>query len=231
MGLSASEFIGSNQFNYFFLKKGYFTSLDIQNNNPIFETQKASTTDSKIVSCYETSNNYIVCFYQNSEYKYTMIVYNYDLIEQASLEIAEGISSSGYDRLFFKCIHFFGETGVFGYFNNEENRKIIFKFKKYSNNEISDYYSTISELSIDNIFFNHNSVKGSDMIKIQDKKFYYVGISLNKEILYIISIYNYYNENIVTRIYSINLKNLYNYKISLLSINLYSKFISSLFKK
>ena len=69
------------------------------------------------------------------------------------------------------------------------------------------------------------------MIKIQDKKFYYVGISLNKEILYIISIYNYYNENIVTRIYSINLKNLYNYKISLLSINLYSKFISSLFKK
>ena len=160
-----------------------------------------------------------------------MIVYDYDLIEQATLEIAEGLSTFGYAQLFFKCIHFFGETGIFGYFNNEENRKIIFKLKKYSNNEISDYYSTISELSIDNIFFNHNSIKGSDMIKIQDKKFYYVGISLNKEILYIISIYNYYNENIVTRIYSINLKNLYNYKISLLSINLYSKFISSLFKK
>ena len=66
---------------------------------------------------------------------------------------------------------------------------------------------TFSELPINDIFFNCDNVKTSDMIKIEDKKFYYVGLSINGEILYIVSIYNYYNENFVSRIYSINLKN------------------------
>ena len=64
------------------------------------------------------------------------------------------------------------------------------------------------------------------MIKIEDKKFYYVGLSINGEILYIVSMYNYYNENFVSRIYSINLKNVNNYKITnVLKINLYKYFL------
>ena len=226
ISFSACLYQQTTEFKYFFIKKGYFTSLDILNNNPVFETQKADTTDAKISSCYETTKNFIVCFYQNNEYKYIMIVYDYDLIEQTSIEIAEGISTNKHDRLFFKCVHFFEETGVFGYFNNEENRKIIFQFKKFSDNEISNHYQTFSELPINDIFFNCDNVKTSDMIKIEDKKFYYVGLSINGEILYIVSIYNYYNENFVSRIYSINLKNLYNYKITnVLKINLYKKFL------
>ena len=152
-----------------------------------------------------------------------MIVYDYDLIVQSSIEIAVGISTFGYDNLFFKCVHFFEETGVFGYFNNDENRKFIFQFKKFSNNQIIDHFQTISELPINDISFNINNVKTSDMIKIEDKKFYYVGLSVNGEILYIISIYNYYSENLVSRIYSININNLYSYKISfVLKINLNS---------
>ena len=224
--MNASEFQQGEQYNYFFIKKGYFNSLDIENNNPIFETQKSDTTDAKISSCYETSNNYIVCFYQNKEYKYIMIVYDYDLNEKANIEIAEGISSYGYDFLFFKCVHFFENTGAFGYFNNDKNRKIIFQFKKYSNNQISDHFQKISKLPINDIFFNNNNVKTSDMLKIEDKKFYYVGLSINGEILYIVSIYNYYNENLVSRIYSINLKNIYSYKITnVLKINLYKNFL------
>ena len=225
IGLSASEFQNSNQYHYFFIKKGYFTSLDIENNSPIFETQKAETTDAKIVSCYETTNNYIVCFYQNKAYKYSMIVYDFDLNEKDSVEIAEGISSLGYDYIFFKCIHFFEETGVFGYFNNEENRKIFFQFKEFSNNEIKNHYQTISKLPIENIFFNYN-IKSCDMIKIEDKKFYYVGFSISGDILYVITIYNYYNENFVLLIYSINVKSLNNYIFSnVLKINIYKNFL------
>ena len=129
IGFCSSEFHENVAYNYFFLKKGSFTSLDIKNNNQIFETQKEETTDAKIVSCYETLNNFIVCFYQNKEYNYIMVVYDYDLNKKVNIQIAEGISTEGYDKLFFKCIHFFEEAGVFGYFNNDENRKIIFQFK------------------------------------------------------------------------------------------------------
>ena len=63
------------------------------------------------------------------------------------------------------------------------------------------------------------------MIKIENKKFYFVGVSPNKEVLYIISIYNYFNENLATRIYSINIKNLNNYQISReITINQYKNF-------
>ena len=159
IGLSAREYQFDNQFNYLFIKKGHFTSLDIENNNPIFNTQKASTTECKIVSCYETTNNYIVCFYQNTAYKYTMIVYDYDLNEKANIEIAEGISSKGYDFIFFKCIHFFEETGVFGYFNNEEYR-------------ISIIYS-INAKSLNNYLF-------SNILKINLYKNFLVLVSKNE---------------------------------------------------
>ena len=215
---------------YFYLEKVNFTSLDIANNKLLYDSIRIESSKAKIISCYETSNNYIVCFYQNPELQYIMIVYDYYLNEKTNITIEQGFSKEGNENLFFKCIHFFENTGVFGYFNDDDdddNPIIIFKFKKYSdiNNEITDYYRTVPQISINDIFFNNKSVAMSDMIKIEDKKFYFSGASLNQDILYIISIYNYYNENFVRRIYSINLKNLYNYTISLLSLNLYKNLL------
>ena len=81
-------------------------------------------------------------------------------------------------------------------------------------------------MPINDIFFNCDNVKTSDMIKMEDKKFCYVGFSLNGEILYIVSIYNYYNENFASKVYSINLKNFYNFLIlNIVKINLYKKFL------
>ena len=214
---------------YFYLEKGNFTSLDIVNNKPIFDSIRIESSKAKIVSCYETSSNFIVCFYQNPEFKYIMIVYDYDLNEKTNITISEGSSKEGNNNLFFKCIHFFEDTGVFGYFSNDENPIIIFKFKKYSNidNIISDCYDTIPELSINDIFFNNESVAMCDMIKIEDKKFYYVGASFNQEILYIISIYNYYDDNFVKRIYSINIKYLNNYTLkNKIQLALYKNFLA-----
>ena len=224
IGLLGAEYSNSFPTYYFFLIKVNFTSLDITNNNLSLNTQKAKCSQATIISCYETSSEFIVCFFQNLELKYIMIVYDYNLIEKKSITIAEGIEKEGYDQLFFKCIHFFEDTGVFGYFNNDDNPIFLLQFKTYSKNDnlINDYHEI---LQIDDIFFNHH-VTMSDMIKIEDKKFYYVGSSLNQEILYIISIYNYFNENFSIRIYSINIQNLNNYLLSTsIKVALYKNFL------
>ena len=215
---------------YLYLKKGNFSTLDISNSSDLFDSKRVKSSDSKIISCYETLSNFIVCFYQNQEYKYTMIVYDYDLIEKINITIAEGNKNFGYENFFFKCIHFFENTGVFGYFSKNSNPIIIFQFKKFINNNnnnlIVDNFDSISQLSINEIFFNHEYVTTSDMIKIENKKFYYLGLSLSKEILYIISIYNYYQENFSTRIYSINIQNLYNFTVSkVIKSTLYKDFL------
>ena len=228
IGLLAIPNPQTTSFYHFFLKKGSFVSLDIEHNIPTFTTQKQACSNSKIVSCYETISNFIVCFYQNQLLKYIMIVYDYNLIEKTNTTIAEATEKEGYENLFFNCIHFFENTGVFAYFSDEENPIIIFKFKKYSdtNNLISDNYETVPQLSINNIIFTHNKVTLSVLIKIEDYKFYFAGMSIQQDILYIISIYNYNSDKFATRIYSIDFKNLYNYvMINSLKLTIYKNFL------
>ena len=234
VGLLASEY-ENGKTNYVYLKKGCFSKLDISNSNDVFDTKKLQTTEAQIISCYETSSNFIVCFYQDPEFKYTMIVFDYDLNEKKHTTIAEGIEKAGYENLFFKCIHFYDDTGVFGYFNylnddnDDENPIITFQFKKYvtNGNLIIDGYESFSQLSINDIVFNHSMVTTSDMIKIRDKNFYYVGISLTGDILYIISICNYHQDKFSTRIYSINIQNIYNQScLNVIKIGLYKGFLT-----
>ena len=238
IGLLACEYNSNNLFGigakHFYLKKGNFTSLDISKSQP-FDSKKAPSSPAKMISCYETLSNDIVCFYQNLEYEYIMIVYDYDLNEKTNDTIAQGSNKAGNENLFFKCIHFYDDTGVFGYFNylkddnDDENPIIIFQFKKYVTNDnlIIDGYESFSQLSINDIFFNHSIVTTSDMIKIRDKNFYYVGISLTGDILYIISICNYYQDKFSTRIYSINIQNIYNQScLNVIKIGLYKGFLT-----
>ena len=130
LGLLAHSYPNGVEEADFYLKKVSFSSLDIKNNPPTFETLKIKSSKSKMTSCYETTNNFIVCFFLNPDYKYKMIVYTYDLNQKTETTIANGNSNEGYEDLFFKCIHFFDETGAFGYFTNEENPIFVFQFKK-----------------------------------------------------------------------------------------------------
>ena len=119
-----------------------------------------------------------------------MAVYSYDLFMRNSTVIAEGSSKDGYEELFFKCIHFFGETGVFGYFTNEDNPIIAFQFKKYINdsNSIEDNYLNISQIKLEDYFFSKEYVVTCNMIKVEDKKFILQEFQLIK-IYYILFIY------------------------------------------
>ena len=229
-GFQAHEYVGSNKKSYFYVEKVSFSSINIKTNLPtLLKTQTIECANTNSISCYETNNNYIVCFYDNSNYQYTMIVYDNELIKKQTALIYQSNSDIGYDKLYFKCIHFFGETGVFSYFTNDENPVAIFKFKKYveENNIINDAYNNLSEIKYDNIFFSNNLATACDIIKIEDKKFYFIGSSINSDILYIISIFNYNEENFIQRVYSINVKNLYEiYIFAVIKVSLYKNFLA-----
>ena len=65
------------------------------------------------------------------------------------------------------------------------------------------------------------------MIKIEDKKIYFAGVSYNQEKLIIVNIENYYEENFSIRVYTINTKNLYNYVFAGdIRISIYNNFLS-----
>jgi hypothetical protein len=185
-------------------------------------------TNYKKIRCFIARNYfYIICFYQNQNYQYIIIAFDYNLNEKTKFIIYEGYSDEGYENWFFKCVHFFDETGIFGYF--DKNRVFTFQFKRYfdNNNTIANHYSKIEQFKLDNYFFNQNKATFCDMIKIEDKKIYFVGVSYNQEILIIVNIEIYYEENFSIRIYTINTKNLYNYVFAGdIRISIYNNFLT-----
>ena len=209
-----------------FLKKVKLYSLDISNNNNFsYETQNIKCSKTRMISCYETSKNFIVCFLKNEDNEYRIIIYNYNLELKINYNLSMEISNVKEEQIFFKCIHFFEETGAFGFYNTDANPLIVFQFKKYlyESNEIIDHFK---QIKIDNYYFSRELLTLSDMIKIEDKKFYFVGVSNNKDIFYIISLYNYYEENFEIKIYSINTQNLYNFIFSrVLKLTIYKNFL------
>jgi hypothetical protein len=195
IGLLATEYQDSvNHIDYFYLKKTIFgDSLDPE---IIKETKVKTYAGSFIVSCYETTTSFIVCFFRNENKKYTMIVYTQDLKQKEYLPFDDGNSN---DQTFFKCVHFSDKTGAFAYFISEAHPLLIIRFKKYDNNQITDYYQSVPYLILNNYNLNTFTTL-SDIAKVDNKKIYYVGTSNDNKKLYIISIFNYHEDEFMTRI-------------------------------
>ena len=152
LGLLTVEYKeGQNQkeSDYFYLRKVKFNSLDIKNNLPIiYKKTGVKCSSSLITSCFETNLEYIICFYKSITNDYTIIVFNVDLEEQINLTL----SNNSNDKIFFKCIHFYDEIGVFAFYLNDETQSVInFLFKKYDkdNNSIIDFDSSVKNIVIE----------------------------------------------------------------------------------
>ena len=155
---------------------------------------------SLFVSCYEIPTSfYIVCFYKNKNKQYNMEIYKPNLTPLTSTKLQDGNSNT---EIFFKCVHFYKEIGAFVYYSTGNSPYATIHFKSYciSSNTISDYYT---KFKLDEYSFYYNSTL-NDMIKVKDKKIFFVAVSLNKLELYIISIYMYAEEKLVQRIYKTN---------------------------
>ena len=201
----------SSGISYFELTKFLFQSKDIENDNPIKNSSKSLGSEIRSNSCFETSKKNIICFYQDNNYNYVMKVYDYDLDEKNYENLAQGNS---YIDVFYKAIHFNEEAGVFAYYiDGQTNSYLYIKFKNYDNssNTISDYFSSIPILTIDETNFN-NSVLFNDMIKISNCKFFIASYDKDKNILYVMLINNYVGDKIKIRYFYSQIFNLYKYR-------------------
>ena len=209
---------------YLFITR--FSSIDIKNHHPTLIPKKFSSSLSKVVSCYETGKNFLICFYQNPAFEYIMIVFDYEFDEKTHLKIADGYSGGkqeNEDDWFFKCVHFFDEVGAFGYFKGSV---FHFEFKEYINSTIVARFQN-SQIKLNNYEFNKGNPTFCDMIKIKDKKFYFAGISSDKKVLILVCIFNYDKEKLSKRLYTIAFKNLYNHLFSgVVSLALYNNLLA-----
>ena len=168
-----------------------------------------------IVSCFKTVKRLIVCFYYNSNLYYTATLYDSNLNELNSFDLAQ---PSQEQNLFFKCIHLKSEIGIFYYFLgvNEPSGKPkidIIEFIKETDqiNYTREYIFQSLTTKIENI---KDSINYNSILKINENKFGIIQVNENKEEIYII-IYNIFNNNkeIIGRYYKIDIFKLYNYKV------------------
>ena len=220
IGLMAQTKISSDC--NFILMKILFNSINIESYSPIIKnaTLKSDKSQSYISSCFESDNNYIICFYKDDSSNYTMVVYNQELEFQKSDTIT---STSNNGNYFFKCVHFTEDTGAFLYY---DTNSVSVKFKKYFQGNILDHFNNNSQISITNNNFK-TEVKMNDMIKIGDKKFCFITMGQDKRSLNLIVVNNYDNTNFKIRYYIIHTYNLYIYEFTeQLKSTLYNGFIA-----
>ena len=200
------EKIQTNNTYFFHIMKVQFTSLDINSYSPIIIRQKLPCYNSRIVSCFETKSKNIICFYRDDSNQYVIIVFDYEL----NIVKSNAVYSITYtdDYIFFKCVHFIEDSGIFFYYDSLNSPVIV--FKKYSSGEIINHFISINEIKIYYNTFNLY-VKLNNLIKISDEKFSLVTTNNDKAVLNVVII-KIINEDIKVRYYQFFCHQLFYYE-------------------
>ena len=184
------------------------------------------TAYGKMVSCFQTENKIIVCFYISSltDKSYRIIIFNEDFeISEKDFGISVGYME---ENIFFKCVHYEDEIGAFVYFDNtnavnaypivffaEVNSPIIEYKSNYKFNKYQSEYNTNLNLN--------------DFMKISKEEICFTSMSENRETLYIIILNIFNDDTSQIRYYKIEAFGLYNYKFFMdLRTELYKDYIA-----
>ena len=215
---------------YFYLMKLLFTSLDIENFNPIINSTRTYSSNSRFISCFESKSKYIICFYQNVTLYYVIGVYDHDLNSLTFANIIQGTSA---EKIFFKGIHYKDDAGAFGFYiniNEDYIFYIIFKTYDITNNIINNYFDNIPLIEINNNVAPAYEGMLNDIIKLSDTKICLISFSKDKKKLKVVIINNYSDNKIIIRYYYSDFHNLYLMTaVTELGLSLYNNFISMAF--
>ena len=202
IGLLWVNYVNSLPYYYFSLIKFSIRTLS---GNIEMDSKKIkdipTTQYTESISCFEISTYYIICFYKNENNDYTIGAFSYSNLNlENTTKLQNGNTN---EKIFFKCVHFYQEIGAFVYYSNTEPPYAQLEFQKYSKNSnaIYRYYNTI--ISFIDYSFYYNSIL-NDIIKVDEKKIVFAAVSINRNELYITSVYNYDEEKLVYKIYKIN---------------------------
>ena len=177
----------------FYIKNHLINNITIKNISAIKQHGSG-------ISCFQTEMQYIICFFLNQSTNYFIIALDTNLKEINNITLNSIIKSDG--DPFYKCLHLKDELGIFTYYNNSVP---ILLFKEFSN--ISGFTNfTIPIIILDKINNFFNDILLNDIIKLTQNKIYYCTTDINRENIYIISIY-LYNETFKIRYYLIEVTN------------------------
>ena len=177
----------------------------------IVSSEQYETLDKRIISCFITENNIIVCFYYSktvSKYSIMILSTNLEVLKEENLD-----NPNNNYEYFYKCIHLKKEIGIFVYYiGNDASPKIkIIEISEsnsvYSLNDyITDFVESLPVINSKK-YFSYN-----DIIKLSDYLICFATCDDDKEIL-IIELINFYGEKKFNiRDYVIPNFKLYNFK-------------------
>ena len=177
-----------------------------------------------MISCFQSETKHIYCFYilsiNNKQYK--IIDYDENLAKKSENAV---INTQIIDEdIFFKCIYYDKEIGIYIYFNKIDNKGPypIISFKEKKDAKIEGY-KTLNEIRLNSYIFN-TSLYLNDFIELSTNYFCLASVSNNKEILYIVILNLFEETKIKIRYYIIKTFEYHNYKFFLdLRLNMFKE--------
>ena len=181
------------------------TLIKFNTNEEAIDNEKSS------FSCFQTEKLIIICFFLSNSGQY--IITAYDINLDIKTKIILSFTNIIYSEIFYKCIHLKEEIGVFFYYQNFGNIYYpVLLFKQYSENDLNIKNYTIPEIIINKINIQFNVfILLNDIIKLNKNKICLCLYENNNTYIILINLFE--DSKYKVRYYSINLYNLYGYKI------------------
>ena len=211
-------FVGCNENEniYIYIRK-YIFSISFNSFYQYIKTVKIENYRGFMFSCFETSNNLIICFYMSLVDKIYLNLIKY------SSELSDKITDSFGITLdepysFHKCIHLTDKVGAFAYFDNYLNSpRAHLLFKEFKDNKFQEYLPNSDLISNSIVILKPTDIESylllNDIVKISDNNICFISTSKNKETIYIVTIKIFGEKRIKLRYYYLPTFKLYNYKI------------------
>ena len=173
------------------------------------------------VSCFQTKNYTIVCFYLTRDKKCNVILFDSYLYEKNRYSLDNYTIEE--ELPFYKCIHLKKEIGVFAYYGN--NNKLIFLFKSFENYRALNY--TFSSIFLSDKIFSRYLLT-NDLIKLNGNKICFASFHKQKTIINFVIINLFFNdEKYKIRYFLLKVKDLFGIYLFIdISFHNYNNFIS-----
>ena len=203
---------------YLYLQKYSFYDIEIDKENInekwTRETFEKNICLSLMLSSFSLDENTILLFYYDINHDMKIELFDENLTNITSKIVGHANVTDDNIGLFFKCIYFIDNIGIFVYYINDQ-----YSYPKILIESIELYnFTDLFQFDLNDIIKGEEQFSTqpllNDLIKINDKRFSLISSSKNRLVLYVI-LFDLYNnqQNIKIRLYKIDIYNLYNYKI------------------